>query len=140
MAKKVGSTELLRKLAAGWQRLWPDLGRRGESLAARELERRGYRILERRWRHKRGELDIVAQDGRTLVIVEVKTRRRAGVVRPVDAVDSKKQQKLVLLAEAYVRARRLSDARIRFDVVGVHLPEKGPKRVTVLKNAFEPRR
>lgn len=136
MAKKVSAR--LRELRTRLRRLWPDLGQRGENIAARELKRRGYRIKERRWRTRRGEIDIVAEDGETLVIVEVKTRRSTRVAQPVDAVDPRKQRKLVYLAEAYVKAKRLGDAPVRFDVVGVHLPTNGPKTVTVLKNAFHP--
>ena len=60
-------------------------GCRGEELAARELQRRGYEILERRWRCRLGEIDIVARDGETLVVVEVKTRSRSDYGRAVDA-------------------------------------------------------
>ena len=114
-----------------------DLGARGEALAAKELKRRGYQILERRWRCRFGEIDIVAKDGDTVVVVEVKTRTRNDHFSPVDAVDAKKQRKLIQLAHAYVRARLPDDATVRFDVVGI---TKAPGKRPILEhipNAFE---
>jgi putative endonuclease len=114
----------------------PDLGRRGEDLAARELKRRGYRILDRRWRCRLGELDIVAWDGEVLAVVEVKTRSRTDFGPPADAVDWKKRRRLRRLAQAYVKARNLQEVTVRFDVVGVTaLPGAKPK-VDVLPSAF----
>ncbi|HEY7698252.1 MAG TPA: YraN family protein [Vicinamibacteria bacterium] len=105
-----------------WARdLFPvgDLGQRGEALAARELRRRGYVILERRWRCRLGEIDIVARDGEVLVVVEVKARSRSDYGPPIDAVDRDKRRKLEKLARAYLQAKRLTDVDVRFDLVGV---------------------
>ncbi|HXV59353.1 MAG TPA: YraN family protein [Vicinamibacteria bacterium] len=113
-----------------------DLGRRGENVAARELERLGYEIVERRWRSKLGEIDIVARDGETLVVVEVKARSREDYGPPADAVDAVKRRKLVRLAKAYLQARRLGEPQVRFDVVGVRFPSGEDPRVEVLRNAF----
>lgn len=98
-----------------------DLGLRGEDIAARELKRRGYRIVERRWRSKLGEIDLIARDGETLVVVEVKARSREDYGPPADAVDGVKRKRLVRLAKAYLRARSLGATTVRFDVVGVRL-------------------
>jgi putative endonuclease len=106
-------TRILRPAATG------DLGRRGEDLAVRELERRGYVILERRWRCRLGEIDVVARDGPTLVIVEVKTRSRSDYGSPAMAVDGRKRRKLETLARAYLGANRLGDVPVRFDVAAV---------------------
>jgi putative endonuclease len=117
VATKVGLPKFL-----DWARdLFPggDLGRRGEALAARELRRRGYVILERRWRCRIGEIDIVARDGEVLVVVEVKARSRRDYGPPIDAVDRDKRRKLEKLARAYLQAKKLSDVPLRFDLVGV---------------------
>ncbi|MGH9321126.1 MAG: YraN family protein [Vicinamibacteria bacterium] len=130
MAKKVRTVlEWARSLV-----LRPDLGARGESVAARELKRRGYEILERRWRCRIGEIDIVARDGETLVIVEVKARARADFGAPVNAVNREKRRRLERLARAYLKARRLQDVMVRFDAVGVtFLPDQSP-RIEVYPN------
>ncbi len=80
---------------------------------------------------------MIAQDGETLVIVEVKTRSRRDFGAPADAVNARKRRKLIQLAEAYLRARRLRDVIVRFDVVGVVcIPGEKPE-ITVLRSAFE---
>jgi putative endonuclease len=115
-----------------------DLGRRGEDLAVRELRRRGYRILERRWRCRLGEIDVVARDGETLVVVEVKARSVPGYGAPVDAVDRDKRRRLLRLARAYLRARRLEEAEVtvRFDVVGVTARPGERPEVEIIRSAF----
>ena len=72
------------------------LGAQGEALAARYLQRQGYRIIERGVRNGRGEIDLVARHGQTLVFVEVKTRRSLRAGNPVLAVDKNKQRRLAL--------------------------------------------
>jgi len=114
-----------------------DLGLVGERLAERELKRRGYRILERRWRCRIGEIDLVARDGETLVIVEVKTRSRRDYGPPTDAVDARKRRKLERLAHMYLAAKRLRDVTVRFDVVGVQACPGERPRVEIFPNAFE---
>ncbi len=139
MAPKV-IDNLIRQWRDHWRnkrRAGRDLGERGEALAAKELKRRGYEILERRWRCRFGEIDIVARDGDTVVVVEVKTRARNDHFRPVDAVDAKKQRKLIQLAHAYARAHLPDDVTVRFDVVGItKAPQKRPK-IEHIRNAFE---
>lgn len=109
------------------------LGRRGEECVARNLARKGWRIVARnaRVRGLRGELDIVAVDGVTLVFVEVKTmsaKVRAGPVSPLEMVGPRKQAKLRALAGAWTRQNRSALPRlrgIRIDVVGLRLDAKG---------------
>ena len=93
--------------------------RAGETLAALWLRLKGYRILSRNWRCAAGELDLVCARGGTLVFVEVKTRLDASAGIPEAAVDRRKQERLVLLARAYLAARRIDGAPCRFDVVAV---------------------
>lgn len=113
-----------------------DRGNLGEEVAARHLARMGYRIVERNWRCRHGEADIVASQGKTLIFVEVKARSAADFGSPFDAVDARKQRKLVAVARAYLSLKRLADTPVRFDVVGVRLDVEPPS-VVILPNAFE---
>ncbi|MFZ5861605.1 MAG: YraN family protein [Nitrospirota bacterium] len=113
------------------------LGLRGETVAADVLARRGYRIIERNCRSRWGELDVVAYDGDTLVFVEVKARRAAGFGEPAYAVDHRKQERLVRLAERYLARRRLGEPPCRFDVVLIDERETRAPRVEVIANAFD---
>ena len=118
------------------------LGTWAEGLCASELERRGWRILDRNWRIRMGELDIVALDGRALVMVEVKSQRagnRSGPVRPVLAVGRLKQRRLRMLAQAWLQAggRRARFETVRFDVVGITIDAAGAvARWQHVENAF----
>jgi putative endonuclease len=114
----------------------PDLGKRGEDVAVRELKRQGYEILHRRWRCRLGEIDVVARDGQTLVVVEVKARSRRDYGPPTNAVDAKKARRLERLARAYLRSRRLTDVDVRFDVVGVTFESRSRPRVEVFQDAL----
>jgi putative endonuclease len=112
------------------------LGKTGEDLACRELERRGYVIVARRYRRRGGELDIVARDGGTLVFVEVKTRvgRRFGAA--VDAVTRCKRRRIGRLALEYVVRHHLTGCPCRFDVVSIHFDD-GRTAVEVYQGAFD---
>src|SRR5438874_6863022 len=83
-------------------------GKAGEDLACRELERRGYAILARRYRRRGGELDIIARDGPTLVFVEVKTRAGRAFGDGGEAVDARKQHRMTMLAVDYMMRHHLS--------------------------------
>ncbi len=110
-------------------------GKRGERLAAWYLFFHGYRILERNYRYGRYEIDIVALERRTgvLVFVEVKTRSNTAYGRPVDAVTPKKRLFLTRAAQGYLNAHGDPDARTRFDVVEVYTR---PLRIVHLPGAF----
>ncbi|MET9796887.1 YraN family protein [Nocardiopsis alba] len=99
------------------------LGRRGEELAARYLERNGMRVLARNWRapHGAGELDLVARDGSVLVFVEVKTRGSLRFGHPTEAVTPRKRSRLRALGRAWARAHRLPPYPSRVDGIGVLL-------------------
>lgn len=114
------------------------LGERGEIEAERFLKKRGYRILARGSRNLLGELDLVAMDGKTIVFVEVKTRRSTDKGHPADAVDARKQAKLTRLALAYLKRHRVLDQPSRFDVVAIIWPDDAsPPRIDHYRNAFE---
>jgi putative endonuclease len=95
------------------------LGQQGEQVAARFLTETGLTVLGRNWRCGDGEIDIVALDGRTLVICEVKTRSGVRFGTPLEAVTRSKAHRQRRLAVAWVRAHGLVFDQIRIDVVGV---------------------
>jgi putative endonuclease len=111
-------------------------GQRGEDLASAYLQAAGYRILERNYRCVFGEIDIVAEEGQTLVFAEVKSRRSGSYGDPQLAVGLQKQKKVSRVALHYLKERRLQDRCARFDVVAVKLwPAEG--RIELIRNAFE---
>jgi len=115
------------------------LGQRGEDAAARYLKRLGYHILARHCRTRLGELDLIAADGRTVVFVEVKTRRTTDAGHPADAIDPRKEQRMTQAALAYLKAHGLLDYSARFDVVAITWPADS-RRPTIehFQNAFSP--
>jgi putative endonuclease len=112
------------------------LGKTGEDLAVRELERRGYAIIARRWRSRRGEIDVIARDGATLVFVEVKARDGEEFGDGAEAITIAKQRRLAQLAAEYLARRGSADCACRFDVVAIRLNEGRPD-VEVFQNAFD---
>jgi putative endonuclease len=113
-----------------------ELGNRGEQLAAEHLEALGWRILDRRWRCRTGELDLVAEDGETVVFVEVRTRAPGAKVPARACVTLPKQRRVARAALYYVRARALVRRRMRFDVVAVELGAE-PGALQHFRGAFE---
>lgn len=114
-----------------------DLGRWGEQKAAEYLEQKGYRVVERNWRMGHRDLDIVALDDATLVVVEVKTRTNNHFMEPELAVDRKKIRSLSTAANAFVRQRRLS-LSVRFDIVTVLGGEDDSCQINHIEDAFLP--
>jgi putative endonuclease len=112
------------------------LGRTGEDAAVRHLEKSRYTILDRGFRMLRGEIDIVARDGPTLVFIEVKTRRGTGFGPPAEAVTAAKQRQVRRIAQAYLARRRLESSPCRFDVISILIEEDGSLRLEHLKDAF----
>jgi putative endonuclease len=111
------------------------LGRFGEDVAVRRLRDAGLIVLERNWRCRAGEIDIVAQDrgpaGRTLVVCEVKTRRAGRFQHPMAAVTPRKSERLRRLAQWWLSERWLTvygeppPGGVRIDLIGVLLPHRG---------------
>ncbi len=112
------------------------MGRDGETLAERVLHRAGLRILERRYRTRYGEIDIIAEDGDVLVFVEVKARRRTVHGTPAAAVTRKKRQRISRVAAAFLQSAKLSERACRFDVVEVLPKPSGGATIRHLKDAF----
>ena len=112
------------------------LGAYGERVAVRALTDAGLQVLDRNWRCREGELDVVARDGDALVFCEVKPRTGTGFGHPAEAVTAGKRRRLRHLARAWLTDHDQHAPDLRFDVVGVHVPPSGPPQVTHLRNAF----
>ncbi|MFA5059851.1 MAG: YraN family protein [Candidatus Omnitrophota bacterium] len=112
-------------------------GRYGEDVAAQFLVKSGYRILEKNFKTRLGEIDIIAKDGRTICFVEVKMRRTKQQGSPLEAVTKKKQLKLSRLALIYLKNKDMMDQQARFDVVAVSKNQNGDDELTLVKDAFE---
>ena len=112
------------------------LGELGENLACDELRRRGYAILERRYRTRFGEIDIVARHGDVLVFVEVKARMGSAFGTGAEAVTAFKQRRVAQMAADFLARRRLHDRPCRFDVVTVDVHDNEPE-IVVYADAFE---
>ncbi|NMO90016.1 YraN family protein [Actinomycetospora sp. TBRC 11914] len=114
--------------AAGGGLAKDELGREGERLAAEHLVARGLVILARNWRRREGELDVVATDGKSLVVCEVKTRSGVGYGLPVEAVTRAKAARIRRLAHQWLAESRARFVEVRFDVVAVLLlPGRAPQ-------------
>lgn len=98
-----------------------ELGNKGEQAAKAYLERVGFKVLDTNWRTKAGEVDIVAIEGDTLVLIEVKTRRTLSAGTAEEAVSPTKQKRLGRLAGAYLQQMERPPDEVRFDVVTIHV-------------------
>ena len=112
------------------------LGKRGEALARKYLEEKGYHILDTNWRHGHDEVDIIAMDGDELVIVEVKTRTSDRYGEPEDDVTPAKENFLIRATEAYLEEKDL-DIDSRFDIISIIL-NKNEFRIKHIEDAFYP--
>jgi putative endonuclease len=112
-------------------------GQEGEAEAERYLRRKGYRIVARNLRSSLGELDLVAEDGRTLVFIEVKARRSGQFGGAIHAVHRQKQRKIIRLAAQFLAQRHWMDRSCRFDVVLLEPTTSAMLKVEHIQNAFE---
>lgn len=113
-----------------------DLGARGEAVAARYLQSRGLVVLDRNWRCRAGEIDLVATDGDALVIVEVKTRSGTDYGHPAEAVTTQKLARIRRLAQLWLAANRVGWVEVRFDVVAVLARPDAPVEVEHFPGVF----
>ncbi len=111
------------------------LGKTGEKAALRFLENKNFRIVEKGFRFYKGEIDIIAYDQKTLVFLEVKTRRSHKFGFPEDALTPSKQNQLRKVALGYCTFRKIQDVECRFDVLSLNYTEKGYS-ISHIKNAF----
>ena len=112
------------------------VGRSGEDAAAAWYEAAGYEVLDRNWRVREGELDLVVRDASTIAFCEVKTRRGDAFGTPAEAVTVRKQQRLRILAARWLRDHGSGGATLRFDVAAVRPTGRGGWNVDVVTNAF----
>lgn len=116
------------------------LGAQGEALASAYLENRGLRILARNWRCRSGEVDLIAEEGDTLIFIEVRTRRLTGRFGlPEESVDSRKQRQVREVAQYYRMMTNSHNRKCRFDVVAVKLLSQDPSLnpdIRHIPNAF----
>jgi putative endonuclease len=109
----------------------------GEAAAIQYLQAQGYRILERNYRCRFGEIDVIARDGAVLAFIEVKTRRSRAFGPPAMAVTLRKQRHIIKASQLYL-ARKGDEPEIcRFDVVTIEMDGDRP-RIEIIKNAFQP--
>ena len=111
------------------------LGKAGEEAALHFLKKNNFRIVEKSFRFYRGEIDIIAYDKKTLVFLEVKTRRSYTFGFPEDALTPSKQSQLRKVALGYCTLRKIQDVECRFDVLSLTYDEEGYS-ISHIKNAF----
>jgi putative endonuclease len=114
-----------------------ELGKQGEEIAVKYLLRQGYTILDKNWRVKHNEIDIIARDKDFVVIVEVKSRSNDAFSEPEEAVTRDKQQALIRAANAYIYRKNIMQD-VRFDIISI-IHNKNETRVNHIKDAFYPR-
>jgi len=113
------------------------VGKKGEEIALSFLRKRGYNILDRNFRCRLGELDIVAEENNQIVFIEVKTRENLSFGLPQESLDYLKKKRLTRLALFYLASRHLKNISCRFDVVAVFLKKGRVENIHLIKNAFE---
>lgn len=112
-------------------------GKAGEEAAVLHIQKKGMKVLERNFRCRLGELDIIARDGRYIVFVEVRTVKSLFFGTPQESVGAKKKRKLRLLAQYYIKLRNLGDVPVRIDVIAVTgAPGGGIMKIEHIPNAF----
>ena len=107
-------------------------GRAGESTAEEYLAVRGHEILEKNYRNRFGEIDIIAKDGKTFVFIEVKTRNNGFHGLPADAVDTRKQRRIGKVALSYISYKKIVNQPCRFDVLSIY-----DDRIELIADAFD---
>lgn len=111
-----------------------DKGKLGESLAEKFLINKGYKIIDMNYKNKIGEIDIIALDKDVLVFVEVKSRTSNIYGNPYEAVNFKKQKKIVYASLIYLKYKKILDMQLRYDIIEVYLTKK--YKINHIENAF----
>ncbi len=113
------------------------LGREGEAAAEAYLKKKGYRIIEKNFRCKLGEIDIIAEQDGIVVFIEVKARADHQYGHPFNAVTPSKQRKIIQVAQSFLAKHRLLEKPTRFDVIGLTADPENDFRIELLENAFQ---
>jgi len=108
-----------------------EIGVEGEDMAVKALKKKGYKIIEKNYRSKFGEIDIVAEDKGYLVFVEVKRRSSGSFGGPFAAIDGKKKEHIIRSAQYYLKSHKCFNRRARFDVVGID-----GEKLKIIQHAF----
>ncbi|MFA5389578.1 MAG: YraN family protein [Candidatus Omnitrophota bacterium] len=114
-----------------------DSGRNGEEQAVSYLRRKGYRIIERNYRAKTGEIDIIARHGECTCFVEVRAKNAAVFGTGEESILKKKQMRISRTALTYIKKHRLENKNCRFDVVSIEGVDSRDPEVKVIENAFD---
>ena len=109
------------------------MGNIGEELSSKYLENIGYKIIERNFRCKQGEIDIIAKDGEEYVFVEVKTRSNLCFGKPREAVDEYKKNHICKTVKYYIHKNNIENEYMRFDVIEIYI-SKNKYKLSHLKN------
>ena len=112
------------------------IGNAGEKIAERFLKKKGFVILEKNFRNRYGEIDIIAKDEDWLVFIEVKTKSCKNFSEPETWVDFKKENQLTKMADYYLCQKNIVDTDCRFDVIGITLGKKNEEKIEHIKHAF----
>jgi len=113
-----------------------ELGKRGEEEAVKFLEKQGYKIVQRNYKNKLGEIDIIAKDNNTLCFIEVKTRTNFTFGYPQEAITLTKQKKINRVALSYLKQYNLLNISARFDIISVVLNNQNKFDIEIIKDAF----
>lgn len=114
------------------------LGKKGEELALRHITQLGWKLVAQNWRCEHGELDIIAQDDKTLVFIEVRTRRgKTALETALASVNQRKRERLAQLVDAYCLTEEIAETTpVRVDVIGIALEADGLFTIEVVKDAL----
>lgn len=111
-------------------------GKKGEDLATEYLRKKGYAIIQRNYRVRYGEIDIIAKYNSVLIFIEVKTRRGTFLETPLAAVTKKKRIQISKAAQEYLSKKKAFDCDARFDVIAISFVDKRPG-IEHIENAFD---
>ena len=112
------------------------LGARGEALAWNFLKKSGYSIVEKNYRTRFGEMDVIAEKEGAVIFIEIKTRRNHQFGLPAEAVDWRKRQKMIRVAESYLQQKKMENREARFDILSITWDGTTEPHFEILDNAF----
>ncbi len=112
------------------------LGARGEALAWNFLKKSGYSIVEKNYRTRFGEMDVIAEKEGSLIFIEIKTRRNHHFGLPAEAVDWRKRRKMIQVAESYLQQKKMENREARFDILSITWDGTTEPHFEILDHAF----
>jgi len=128
--------ELMRSMKKVKKTLAYELGRSGEGIALQYLKKKKYTIVEKGFRFLRGEIDIIALEGDTIVFIEVKTRKSVDFGQPEESITAAKKRQLRRVAQGYLLRKNIQDVECRFDVLSLIYDEEKGYTINHIKDAF----